>query len=64
MQTEQGKHTAAIDELESSPGDGWVTSAPKMIVGRSSITGGVVANSLFLPPTYKIGPFTSKKFVH
>lgn len=45
-----------MDGLESSPGWGWVTSAPKIIVGRS-LTRGIrreiaSTSTVFLPPTF------------
>lgn len=50
--------TAAMEGLESSPGWGCVTSAPKMIVGLS-LTRGILlvkasTSTVFLPPTYKL----------
>jgi len=47
--------TAAMEGLESSPGWGWVTSAPKIIVG-TSLTRGILlvkasTSTVFLPPT-------------
>lgn len=49
--------TAAIDGLESSPDSGWVTSAPKIIVGMS-LTKGILQvkaskSTVFLPPIYR-----------
>lgn len=46
--------TAAIDGQESSPVSGWVTSAPKIIVGMS-LTKGILEliaskSTVFLPP--------------
>jgi hypothetical protein len=47
--------TAAMEGLESSPGWGWVTSAPKIIVG-TSLTRGILlvkasTSTVFRPPT-------------
>lgn len=47
--------TAAMEGLKSSPGWGWVTSAPKIIVGMS-LTRGILLDKastsiVFLPPT-------------
>jgi hypothetical protein len=48
--------TAAIEGLESSPGCGWVTSAPKIIVGVSLRRGILLfrasSNTVFRPPAY------------
>ena len=49
--------TAAMEGLLSSPGWGWVTSAPNMIVGLS-VTRGMhldtaSARTVFLPPTFE-----------
>lgn len=48
--------TAAIEGLESSPGCGWLTSAPKIMVGMSVRTGMFLAiassKTEFLPPVY------------
>jgi len=46
--------TAAIEGLESSPFSGWVTSAPKIMVGMS-LTNGILQltasrSTVFLPP--------------
>ena len=51
-------HTAAMDGLESSPGWGCVTSAPKIIVGLS-LTRGIrreraSTSTVFLPPTFTL----------
>lgn len=50
------KLTAAIEGLESSPGCGCVTSAPKIIVGLSLTWGILLSNAslktVFRPPTY------------
>jgi len=53
---ENKKLTAAIEAKESSPAVGWVTSAPKMIVGTSKTKGiplGTKARSstVFCPQT-------------
>jgi hypothetical protein len=52
---EREAHTAAIDGAEPSPGDGWVTSAPKTIVGISVRSGIFLfkasSSTVFLPPT-------------
>lgn len=49
-------HTAAIEGPESSPGCGWVTSAPKIIVGMSDRRGIRLwiasSNTVFRPPDY------------
>lgn len=55
IQEEDKKETAAIEADESSPGGGWVTSAPNIIVGLS-VTRGIrllraSARTVFLPPT-------------
>jgi hypothetical protein len=47
--------TAAMEGLESSPGCGWVTSAPNIMVGLS-LTRGILLDkasksTVFLPPT-------------
>lgn len=48
--------TAAIEGLESSPGCGWVTSAPKIIVGVSLRRGILLfrasSSTVFRPPAY------------
>jgi len=48
-------HTAAMDGDEPSPGGGWVTSAPKTIVGMSVRSGiflfKAASSTVFLPPT-------------
>jgi hypothetical protein len=47
--------TAAMEGLESSPGWGWVTSAPNIMVGLSLTRGILLAkastSTVFLPPT-------------
>ena len=48
-------HTAAVEGRESFPGWGWVTLAPKIIVGRS-LTSGIrldkaSTRTVFIPPT-------------
>lgn len=48
--------TAAIDGRESSPDSGWVTSAPKIMVGMS-LTSGILdrkasKRTVFLPPIF------------
>jgi hypothetical protein len=53
---DMGELTAAMEGLVSSPGCGWVTSAPKMIVGMS-LTSGIRRESastrtVFRPPTW------------
>ena len=49
------KNTAAMDGDEPSPGGGWVTSAPKTIVGMSVRSGiflfKAASSTVFLPPT-------------
>jgi hypothetical protein len=49
--------TAAMEGLLSSPGCGWVTSAPNMMVGLS-VTKGMrldtaSTSTVFLPPTFE-----------
>ena len=56
MLAEDKKLTAAIDADESSPATGWVTSAPKMIVGTSETKGiplgsKALSSTVFRPPT-------------
>lgn len=47
--------TAAIDGETSSPGDGWVTSAPNIIVGlsvnRGILRSNAFSSTVFRPPT-------------
>jgi hypothetical protein len=55
------KLTAAIEGWMSSPGEGWDTSAPKIIVGTRPTTGTSLvmasARTVFLPPTYVFKQF-------
>ena len=62
------KLTAAIDGLESSPGCGWVTSTPNIIV-RLSLTKCILLDSastktMFLPPTYRTQTIYSRAPTH
>ena len=62
------KLTAAIDGLKSSPGCGWVTSAPNIIVGLSLTKGILLDNAstkrVFLPKTYSTETIYSRAPTH